>query len=92
MRVLKNLSGSGALVADGRDLGPASYRLTVVDDGRWISGSGSLDGDFAMLSDAFNGNDVRLRLGSGEVKVILTNLSDRVCLFKTTGEIPGIVA
>ena len=91
MTILKTLAGSGALIVDGREVGQAGYQLTVSLHEHRISGSGTLSGGFDVLYSAFDGEDTRLQLPAGQMRIIITNLSDEGCLFKTTGEIPGML-
>ncbi len=91
MTILKTLAGSGALIVDGREVGQVDYQLIVSRHEHLISGSGSLSGGFDPLYSAFDGEDTRLQLPAGQVRIIIINLNDEDCLFKTTGEIPGVL-
>lgn len=90
MRVLGNPAGTGSIMIEGVEAGPAEYDMTVVQGDTWKSADGTIEADMLLLMKAQSARKTQLKMRNGTVDIILTNVdSTGHGTFQVSGPVPG---
>ncbi|MUZ64143.1 hypothetical protein [Agrobacterium vitis] len=77
MRIVKTLSGKGALKDNGVEFGSATYRIDISENHGVREGSGWLEADAEILQEAFIATELTLtRQDTGkDISILVTSTS-----------------
>lgn len=88
LKFLGSMRGQGALLSAAGETA-VTYQLDVYQNGAERTGSGTLDGDMAALSEA-DDPAARLRLSNGrELSIALQGIDERGAEFEARGALPS---
>jgi hypothetical protein len=90
MRVLGYLRDRGMVLIDGKAAGEGDYDITIFQDTRAKSASGSMKADMDLLFRAFSSGKAQMRLHDGSViDIILTELNGDHAMVTVSGPVAG---
>lgn len=90
LRHLGSLHGEGRLLARGQDLGPVRYEIDGYKGHRGESGNGRIEGERAMLIEAFEAQAAEIVLADGQSTQIIVSEPGRepAAEFRLIGPLP----